>query len=152
MQPPEFNGWAALPVDHHDRRWEAVRNERIKPIPGIKTPDGAHRFIRKFMRYQADASDDWSTPSETLKRGYGDCEDLALLERAIRISLGKPSNEIWFVLVRDLVVRVEHAMLVVDGMLIDSRSDIILPVAQASDYAPVMAFCDDRAVLFGRRK
>ncbi len=146
-----FPGWTTLPTDHRDPRWDAVKDERIAPIVGIKTLGGAHRYIRGFMEYRPDeGGDEWTGPNETLARGYGDCEDLALLERAILISIGVPDSEIWFVLVNDLITKQVHAMLVVDGQLLDSRSDRIQPIRQAMDYAPIEAFCNDATVVFGR--
>jgi hypothetical protein len=150
--PIAFPGWVSIPALHKDRRWDAVMGERIAPIKGIKTCGGAHRFIRQFIRYQPEPIDLWSSPDETLKRGYGDCEDLALLERAILISLGVPSDKIWFVLARDLIARIDHAMLVLDGLLFDSRSDRTPLLAEAKDYSPILAFSDERCVTFGRKR
>ncbi|MCG3176568.1 MAG: hypothetical protein MOGMAGMI_01526 [Candidatus Omnitrophica bacterium] len=75
---------------------------------GYKVHDGADRLIADFLdsrnirdiyawrqwlseniRYNKDLNgDDWSSPIVTLKRGSGDCEDYAILNRAVLRVLG----------------------------------------------------------------
>lgn len=47
------------------------------------------RWLTKHIRYQADINgDQWSTPTETLYKGFGDCEDFAFLSQAVLQALG----------------------------------------------------------------
>jgi len=55
----------------------------------IQTVDDYAQWLIKNMRYQKDADRDiWSNPSETLQRGFGDCEDLAFLTAEVLKILG----------------------------------------------------------------
>ena len=45
----------------------------------IQDISGISAYIRKYVTPKPDIEDLWSNPSITLSRGYGDCEDLAIL-------------------------------------------------------------------------
>jgi predicted transglutaminase-like cysteine proteinase len=48
----------------------------------------AHRWVQERIQYKADDGDYWQKPEETIARGKGDCEDLAILKRAILLNNG----------------------------------------------------------------
>lgn len=37
------------------------------------------KFVKRHIKYKSEKNDSWTPPEETLKRGYGDCEDFALV-------------------------------------------------------------------------
>lgn len=45
----------------------------------VKTRDDICRFIHERVEYRSDFIDSKSSPRETLKNGYGDCEDFSIL-------------------------------------------------------------------------
>lgn len=45
----------------------------------VKTKADIAKFIGERVTYQSDFIDEKSSPRETLSRGYGDCEDFAIL-------------------------------------------------------------------------
>jgi predicted transglutaminase-like cysteine proteinase len=147
----DFGGWASVEAPCGDRRWIAVRDSRV-PAIGFKTVHDIHIWTRRNIEYRADVEDAWAQPFETLGWGHGDCEDISILERALLIAAGYPSNLMWLVLVYDKLAHVDHALLVYDRFLIDSRTDRIGYAAKAKDYEPVIAFSDGRAVTFGRKR
>ena len=36
-------------------------------------------YIKACIQYREDATDAWANPQETIERGYGDCDDMAIL-------------------------------------------------------------------------
>jgi predicted transglutaminase-like cysteine proteinase len=54
--------------------------------------------------------DRWSTPLETLSTGYGDCEDYAIAKFVALKQAGLADEDVRLILVRDLVVNEDHAV------------------------------------------
>ena len=143
-------GWVALPCSSPDARWRAVQDHTIEAPAGLTTPADIHRWTRSHVQYQRDFADHWSTPAETLARGVGDCEDFAILERAMLIAAGFCRAQIWVVVAHDLVIREDHAFLIAGEQVLDCRSDEIIDLASLTDYRPIIAFRDAEMVMFGR--
>jgi predicted transglutaminase-like cysteine proteinase len=146
----DFGGWVALKTRKTEPKWDAVKDTRVPAIEP-KTVHDIHIWVRRHITYCADREDLWAQPFETLGCREGDCEDISILERALLIAAGFDSAAMWLVLAYDQIARVDHALLVYDKFLIDSRTDRITYVADAKDYRPVIAFCDDDTYIFGRR-
>lgn len=150
MDAPNLPGWATLKAPAGNKRWAAVKDARIAPLPGAHTAHDIHIWVRRNVSYWADVGDEWQLPGETLTKRKGDCEDMAILERALLIAAGFPSSDIWLLIAYDMDAHETHAMLLFERFLIDSRTDKIMLAAGARDYTPIIAFSDDRAVTFGR--
>ena len=66
---------------------EKIRNIFI--FNDIGTIDGYISWLNDNIKYKSDTpKDTWSLPSETLRRKYGDCEDLAFLNETVLNMLG----------------------------------------------------------------
>lgn len=156
--PPDAFGYTPIPIGRVDKRWLDIRDKISLPedmcpdIAGIRTVDV---MVNRKIMYQADATDEWTTPKETLERGYGDCEDIALVKRAILLSTGYKDPDIYLFLVKDLVARRDHALLIVRGkeewFVLDSFNSLSLPLRLVIDYVPLLAFSGDKAWFFGKR-
>lgn len=48
-------------------------------FPEIASPDDIGKWIGKNIAYAREKEDYWQSPSETINRGAGDCEDMAIL-------------------------------------------------------------------------
>lgn len=61
-----------------------------------------HRMLTTGIRYLNDdaADDHWATPLFTLMRGGGDCEDHALLGRALLVSAGYAADSLFLLILR----------------------------------------------------
>ena len=98
-------------------------------------------------------ADHWQTASESLGRGRGDCEDYAIAKMQLLAALGVPQDDMYLVLVRDLVRRQDHAVLAVrlDGrfVVLDNNSDALLEDGQVRDYRPVMSYSGGRRWIHG---
>ncbi|WP_182911949.1 transglutaminase-like cysteine peptidase [Sphingomonas cavernae] len=114
-------------------------------------------WVNHRVAYVDEASrrgDHWSLPSETLLRGRGDCEDYALAKRAMLLALGVDARSLFLVVVRDLVRRRDHAILVVPGdrgaVILDNASNRILSATDAAGYRPIFSFADTRKWIHGK--
>ncbi len=145
-------GWTPLKTKRLMTKWTAVKDARCD----IKIPDHADivakvdQYVNNLIEYRGEYIDVWSTPEETLARGYGDCEDMALLKRAILLNHGIEDKDIMFLIVNDLVTRQQHAILIVDGRALDNFNNLTLPVERVMDYVPLTACAADMGYIFGK--
>lgn len=111
-------------------------------------------WLRGKVRYRPEPIDLWSPPAETLRRGYGDCEDMALLKRALFLEGGGAEADALFVLVWDRIARRDHALLVAreagQWWVLDSYNALVQRVEAVSDYTPRLAYLGAKAWTFGR--
>jgi predicted transglutaminase-like cysteine proteinase len=98
-------------------------------------------------------ADRWSAAEETFRRGRGDCEDYALAKMQLLRALGFAEDEMYLVIVHDLVRRADHAVLVVElngrHLVLDNMTDAIVDARAVSDYRPIMSFSGDRRWIHG---
>lgn len=170
MKDPDIFGMVAIPLDHTDPRWEAVRDLTVNttppdlPVPAPTVVGNIHMidaWVNGHVAYQADLIDAWAPPSATMTRRLGDCEDYALLKRQLLIQSGVAPDRLYLLLVWDKIARRDHALLAVDTevapnrppqfLILDSFNALGLPEGQVSDYLPMMAFCEGSAWAYGRR-
>lgn len=168
---PDLFGLAAAPVSAKALRtaWDAVRNapfeepqtpafvelmEQLRQGSGIDPVDLVNRWVNWHVRFVEDQSDEWASASQTLARGYGDCEDLAVLKMTLLEKAGIPPDRMFLVLVRQLPRPVEHAVLALrrdEGMVVlDNRTDQLKWADQIADYYPTLSFSGDFAWIYGR--
>ncbi len=83
--------------------------------------------------------DHWATPREFFRNG-GDCEDYAIAKYAALERLGWPAERMWIVVLRETVISLIHAVLMVeyDGRLwtLDNLGDGIFVHGQIDYYRP----------------
>lgn len=88
--------------------------------------------------------DYWASAAQSLTRGRGDCEDYAIAKMQILRALGVPTGSMYLVIARDLVRRIDHAVLAValdgDLMVLDNETDRILSSTELKDYKPLLSF------------
>jgi hypothetical protein len=145
-----FGQWQAVEWPRVDPRWVAVEPHRVAAIDGLTDPASVHAWARANLEWRPDLIDDWSPPAETLARRGGDCEDWCIAERALLLAAGWPDEDIWMVVARDLLAKMEHALLVADGLALDCRGSRLIPVDEIADYRPIVAFRGAEAFTFGR--
>lgn len=78
--------WVSRPLATDEFIFGFLRRNNIQDI------EGYCRWLTKNLNYQPDKNDTWLNPQETIDREGGDCEDFALLNRAILHILGYPSQ------------------------------------------------------------
>ncbi len=120
-----------------------------------------NRFVNHAIRFEDDivghgVADHWATATETLMRGRGDCEDIAILKMALLKAAGVPSAALVLVLGREQAGGRDHAVLVVrrpsaPAVVLDNLTDVITPAADSGQLLPMLSFSSAGSWLHGRR-
>lgn len=171
---PDLFGTVALSVGRTplDGRWRkaeaalvggsyATWARSLKGFDPVERADLVNRFVNNRVRFADDERrhgrpDVWSTAGETLRRGTGDCEDYAIAKLQLLRRAGFSDRDLYLVVLKDLVRRQDHAVLVVragDRMLmLDNGSDELLDPERVSDYRPILTFAAGGAWTHGYRR
>ena len=168
--PPHVFGSVALPIraTRLDSQWLAARSPLLEDIEGpwrgLSRHAGMMRgldrltfvnsWINRHIRYRDDPDGDrWSAAVETLQSGEGDCEDFAVAKMSLLIEAGEAPENLYLVVVRDTARNIDHAVLAVnmDGemLVLDSRTDRIMPSSAIADYHPVFSYGGSFAWMHG---
>jgi predicted transglutaminase-like cysteine proteinase len=159
---PDVFGSVALKVSHTplDARWQHVENARLdgaaaqfanslKASTPFRKLEAVNWYVNKRVQFEDDQRhfgrpDVWSSASDTLRSGRGDCEDFAIAKMQLLRSAGFSGHDLYLVIVHDLVRRADHAILVAraDGrmLVLDNGTDELLDTSAVSDYRPVLTF------------
>ena len=130
-------------------RWLAIRDERVaSPIVRL-TPKYVHALALSLISYLPDDKDHWQKPRETIARKAGDCEDIAILERAMLIAAGFDPRDLWVLVGNDLVAREVHAVLVVESFYLDCRTPKVLRLSRLTEFQPIAAYGETQ-LTFGK--
>jgi predicted transglutaminase-like cysteine proteinase len=112
--------------------------------------DDIHKEARDRIEYRPDRTDEWASPADTLARGFGDCEDICIFERALLINAGFNANNIELMIVEDLVTRQTHALLWVSEYFLDNRAEKSQYVDRFKDFRPITGHRARGSYLYGR--
>lgn len=159
---PEDAQWrrvstAALPAEGGP--WTAVLR-RARGLSGVEQLQTVNAWVNAAIAFTSDAqqygvADYWATAEESLRSGRGDCEDYAIAKMQMLRALGVPQQDMYLVIVHDLVRRADHAVLAVreDGRfwIMDSAARV-MPAESVQDYRPVMTFSAGHAWIHGYRR
>ena len=168
----EFLASKRLPVKRtaFDFDWNRVRHSGVshrlasalvRDIPGpasAATLAAVNSWTNARVRYVEDSAgygraDYWADASRTLRRGTGDCEDIAIAKMQLLAALGVPSSDMYLTIARDLVRNADHALLVVTlgerNWLLDNATDQVLDASQSHDYRPILSFSGANRWLHG---
>ena len=170
---PDIFGMAATPVSiratHQD--WDAARTglladargpwdellEQANRVTEGNPLDMVNRWVNWHVLYRDDRNGDaWSSAAETLRRGTGDCEDLAIVKMALLTELGIGPEDMFLVLVRQKTRGADHAVLAVrrEGAMVvlDSSTDVLQPEGALGDaYQPTLSYSGSFAWIYGYR-
>jgi predicted transglutaminase-like cysteine proteinase len=172
-RPDVFNSVAmpisASPLDH---RWNQVSRGAVGGRAGAFAAtlrgkverariEAVNAYVNARVAFVADSrqygvADRWSAASETLARGRGDCEDFALAKMAMLRGAGFADKDLYMVVLKDLVRRADHAVLVVRSegrfMVLDNGTDRLLDSALIDEYRPVLTFSAGQRFAHGYRR
>jgi predicted transglutaminase-like cysteine proteinase len=171
---PNVFGSVALAVSRTplDRRWRKVERSRVggapaafaatlRVRPALDRLDAVNRYVNSRVTFTDDirqyrTADRWSSAGETLRRGRGDCEDYAIAKLQLLRRAGFADRDLYLVVVKDLVRRTDHAVLVVRAegrmLLLDNGTDRIADAAIALDYRPILTFAAGRSWTHGYQR
>lgn len=113
--------------------------------------EAVNRFINRSIQHGEDTdiwgeADYWATPLETLSRGRGDCEDVAIAKYFSLLRLGVPSSKLRLTFVKALELNRAHMVLAyyaedsAEPLILDNLQAQIRPASQRGDLLPVYAF------------
>ena len=171
---PDVFGTVALTVGttRLDNRWHRV--ERA-PVTGaaagyaasLRDRDAVARAeaVNKYVNDRVEFVDDWkqygkadlwSAASDTLRRGKGDCEDYAIAKMQMLRTAGIAEKDMYLVVLKDLVRRADHAVLVVRAggrmLLLDNGTDVVSDTETVRDYRPILTFSANGTWTHGYRR
>ncbi|WP_439567399.1 transglutaminase-like cysteine peptidase [Sphingopyxis sp.] len=169
-------GTLAIPVEttRFDDRWARVRRapaarlmqaqlDRAAVTRGLgeaATLERINLWVNRQIAYVEDdrnyrQRDFWATADETVGRGSGDCEDLAILKMHMLRAAGIDDDRMKLVLLRDLAINADHAFLLVRSsagwVVLDNMTDRIYDGRQANAVRPILSFSGNRRWVHGYR-
>ncbi|MBN9244060.1 MAG: transglutaminase-like cysteine peptidase [Mesorhizobium sp.] len=135
-------------------------DQEAKDKPFLERVRIVNSMVNGLVRYRTDraaygVADHWATPTETLARGTGDCEDFAILKMTALMREGVPARSLSIVVLHDSRHMAFHAVLAVstsegryilDNAIADVVRDRTLP-----NYQPLYSLSTDRAWVHGTR-
>jgi predicted transglutaminase-like cysteine proteinase len=151
-----FNRWIPLLVGGPRPQYLAATNPTTN-LPLIKGGiEQINYWVYRNVAYKPDNIDEWSPAEVTLQRRYGDCEDLALLKRALLLAQGYKEDDVIMLIVYDLISRQDHALLLVNSSnrwyILDSRTPTVLRQEQVQDYTPIKGYTRHQTWIFGNER
>lgn len=159
---PDVFGTVALRVTHTplDNKWRSVERsnvgtpaarfaDRLKGKNSFELLEAVNWYVNRRVQFVDDRKqfgkvDVWSAAADTLRRGRGDCEDYAIAKLQMLRRAGLAEHDLYLVIVKDLVRRADHAVLVARAgghmYVLDNGTDEVLDSESVSDYRPVLSF------------
>ena len=131
--------------------------EEVRRHDGRARLETVNRAVNDAIRYTGDmeqhgVADLWSAPLATFGSGRGDCEDYAIAKYVALREAGVAAEDMRIVLVRDMAVREDHAVLAVrEGggwMILDNRSMAPIADSDVRNFMPLFALDQDGVKLF----
>jgi predicted transglutaminase-like cysteine proteinase len=121
----------------------------LRGLDPVARADAINRYVNRRVQFTDDSrqygrNDMWAAASETLARGRGDCEDYAIAKMQMLRAAGIADRDLYLVILKDLVRRADHAVLVVRAggrmLLLDNGTDRLSDTETVRDYRPVLTF------------
>lgn len=159
---PDVFGSVALRVGttRLNGRWHRVETARIggaaarfaAALTGedeIARLEAVNRYVNRRVRFVDDErqygrADVWVAAADTLARGRGDCEDYAIAKFQMLRRAGFADKNLYLVIVKDLISRGDHAVLVARAAgrmyVLDNGTEQLLDSETIRDYRPVLTF------------
>jgi predicted transglutaminase-like cysteine proteinase len=170
---PDIFGSVALRVGHTplDARWHQVEHSQVSGAAAryatslrgknsVERLEAVNWYVNKRVHFVDDQvrwgrPDIWSSAGQTLNAGKGDCEDFAIAKLAMARRAGFADRDLYFVVLRDLVRRADHAVLVVRAgghmYVLDNGTDELLDSESVRDYRPILTFAGGATFTHGYR-
>jgi predicted transglutaminase-like cysteine proteinase len=170
---PDVFGSVALKVRNTrlDWRWRKVERagvsgaaaryaETLSDLDPVERLQAVNTYVNDRVEFTDDSrqhgrADVWSAAADTLQRGRGDCEDYAIAKLQMLRRAGLADRDLYLVIVKDLVTRADHAVLVVRAAgrmhVLDNGTNKMLDSASIRDYRPVLTFASGGTWTHGYR-
>jgi predicted transglutaminase-like cysteine proteinase len=122
--------------------------------------DRVNRAVNNLIAYKTDRDgygtvDHWAGASTTLRRGYADCEDFALLKMALLAENGLVASDMTMVVLRDRRRDVYHSVLAVahggETLVLDNLERDVHADTALAHYMPLYSVSDGKSYIHGWR-
>ena len=159
---PDVFGSVALRITRAPlmARWQRVQQSRLvgpsaryaqslSEMGEVERLEAVNRYVNDRVQFiddikQYGRADVWSAAADTLTRGRGDCEDYAIAKLQMLRRAGFSDRNMYLVIVKDLVSRGDHAVLVVRAAgqmyVLDNGTSKLLNSEEIHDYRPILSF------------
>jgi predicted transglutaminase-like cysteine proteinase len=146
-------GQCASPAARHFLTFVDEARQRVGRARG----DTINNLVNDAVRYTSDLDqhgviDVWMAPLATLASGRGDCKDYAIAKYVALRDAGVAPEDLRLLLVRDLSVRQDHAVVAIrtDGrwLILDNRYSRLIEAAEAHQFVPLFAIDHQGVKLF----
>lgn len=159
---PDVFGSVALKIQRAPlmARWRKVEQARLvgalaryaQSLGGlgeVERLEAVNRYVNDRVafvddRKQYGRADVWVAAADTLTRGRGDCEDFAVAKLQMLRRAGFADRDLYLVIVKDLITRADHAVLVVRAAgqmyVLDNGTSKLLNSEAIRDYRPIVSF------------
>lgn len=125
---------------------------RLRKMEKAEMVAAVNTLVNRSFRYAPDSAiygvpDHWATLEEMLRNGAGDCEDFAIAKMWILAAAGVPRANMRLVVLRDIIGRVDHAVLVVSfgeqNYVLDNRQAVLRADSEMKHYRPFYSLSAD---------
>lgn len=131
---------------------------RIRDLPLRERVQQANAWINARVPYAADPTlidPHWASLAQTLARGNGEREDIAIAKMQLLTAVGVPRDDVYLVLASDIQRLKPDALVVVrdgDGVyVLSSRQDAFVDEQQVGLYVPIIALGYEGKWIFGHK-
>lgn len=147
-------------IDALPRTWAATL-DRAGSVYGVERLRLINSFVNRNVAQVTDRSlygqaDVWANVERTAAKGRGDCEDYAIAKMQMLRAVGVAAEDMYLVVVNDLVRRQDHAVLMVAHedrfYVLDSNTDRLMLAEDVKDYRPILTYSAERAWIHGFRQ
>ncbi len=159
-------GYRSIATTIVSEKWKSVkdspcRSGLIERGNSSRALFNVNRWVNRRLTYKPDGGpnrDYWQTPDESLNFNTGDCEDYAILKRAILLTDGGfEDDQLQLLVVKDLLLSrigrpVHHAVLLVDWEhCLDIHMDKVAKIEDYKGvYIPLAAMTGEREFCYIR--
>ncbi|MCC2601889.1 transglutaminase-like cysteine peptidase [Sphingopyxis yananensis] len=149
---------AAQPVTHEAALPILMQAQRA--TNDLQRLQMVQQAVFEQIRYREDrdlygTEDYWATPNETLRHMAGDCEDVAILKRALLLRLGIAADQMFLTVGYDLAFRTGHAVLVVRlgqrHYVLDESTGSLIDDQKLVDFRPVVTMTSQYSWIHAER-
>lgn len=133
----------------------------LRGRPPLERIDAINRYVNANVTFAHDLQehrvvDQWASAADTLRSGRGDCEDYAIAKMQMLRATGFADRDLYFVIVKDLVRRSDHAVLIIrergEMLLLDNGTDRISDATRVQDYRPILSYSTGQAWTHGYQR
>jgi predicted transglutaminase-like cysteine proteinase len=130
---PTMPFYDVMKREHKEQHVWQVPINKFKTNNEVVEIEAVNAYWNHTISYRINP-DYWQTPEQTFERRTGNCKDYAIAKYYSLRHLGIPIKDLKFTVV--LWDNQWHAVLIADGLLLDSMTDRIRPISEVDYYDP----------------